>query len=41
MRGRKIEIKQLRYENLNGSGDGVEHSGSLDLWTLSIIRNSK
>jgi hypothetical protein len=26
---------------MNGSGDGVQHSESLDFWTLSIVRNSK
>jgi hypothetical protein len=26
---------------LNGSGSGVQHSESLGLWTLSIVRNSK
>jgi hypothetical protein len=36
-----ISCKQNAELILKGSGDGVQHSGLLGFWTLSIVRYSK
>jgi hypothetical protein len=37
----KTGIRTNKKQNLKGSDDGVFHSESLGIWTLSIVRNSK